>query len=54
MPVILDPADHDEWLTGTPDEATELIKPYPADQLHIAMEGGKSDNMRQAVTLGWY
>lgn len=44
MPVILDPADCDTWLTGTPDEAEALLKPFAADQMHIAMEGGKTDD----------
>ena len=49
MPVILDNGDYDTWLTGSPDNAAKLLKPFPADQMHIAMEGGKSDDMRQAV-----
>jgi putative SOS response-associated peptidase YedK len=30
MPVILGDADYDSWLTGTPEQAIELLKPYPA------------------------
>ena len=49
MPVILDDADYDTWLTGTPDEAAGLLKPFPSDQMHTAMEGGKTDDMGRAV-----
>ncbi|MGB5212709.1 MAG: SOS response-associated peptidase [Anderseniella sp.] len=49
MPVILDPSDYDTWLIGSPDSAAGLLKPYPADGMHIAMEGGKSDDMKQVV-----
>ncbi len=43
MPVILDPIDYDAWLTGSPDEVDKLLKPFPANRMLIAMEGGKSD-----------
>ncbi len=43
MPVILDLASYDTWLTGSPDEAATLLKPFPAARMHIAMEGGKAD-----------
>ncbi|NNJ74319.1 MAG: hypothetical protein HKP56_04105 [Anderseniella sp.] len=43
MPVILAPVDYHEWLTGSPDEAAELLKPFSAERMNIAMEGGKSD-----------
>jgi len=43
MPVILDPADYDVWLTGSTDDAAGLLKPFAADQMRIAMEGGKQD-----------
>ena len=45
MPVILDPADYAQWLTGTPDEAFALLAPFPADRMviHQAGEGLKSD-----------
>ena len=46
MPVILDPDDYAQWLTGTPDEAFALLKPFPADQMMINQSGGglKSDH----------
>ena len=40
MPVILDPADYAQWLTGTPDEAFALLKPFPADRMVIHQSGG--------------
>jgi putative SOS response-associated peptidase YedK len=45
MPCILDPDDYDTWLTGTPDEAFALIKPFPAERMviHQSGEGLKSD-----------
>lgn len=45
MPMILDPADYECWLTGTPDEAFALIKPFPAELMVINQsgEGLKSD-----------
>jgi putative SOS response-associated peptidase YedK len=46
MPVILDPADFDTWMTGSPDEAAGLLKPFAADRMHIAMEGGNADDGR--------
>jgi putative SOS response-associated peptidase YedK len=43
MPVILHPDDHEQWLSGTADEAKELLKPYDPNFMRIALEGGKSD-----------
>ena len=31
MPAILEKADREAWLTGTPDEAWETLGPYPDD-----------------------
>jgi len=33
MPVILKPEDHDQWLTGSVEEALELQRPFPNDDL---------------------
>jgi len=33
MPVIVPAQDYDAWLTGTPEEALALLKPYPADEM---------------------
>lgn len=45
MPVILDPTSYNTWLTGSADEAYELIAPFPADRMviHQQGEGLKSD-----------
>ena len=43
MPVILDPNNYDTWLTGTPDGAAGLLKPFPAERMHVVMEVGKVD-----------
>ena len=39
MPVILDPGEYAQWLTGTPDEAFALLKPFPADRMVIRQNG---------------
>jgi putative SOS response-associated peptidase YedK len=39
MPVILDPKDYEAWLQGTVDEALSLLKPYPAEKMHVVLEG---------------
>ncbi len=33
MPVIIATEDYDTWLTGTPEQAMALLKPYPADEM---------------------
>jgi len=33
MPVIIAKEDYDTWLTGTPEQALALLKPYPADEM---------------------
>lgn len=33
MPVILDAADHERWLSGEPEEASTLLGPCPDDRL---------------------
>jgi putative SOS response-associated peptidase YedK len=45
MPVILDPDNYEHWLTGSSDETAKLLKPYPPDQMRIALEGGKADEV---------
>ncbi|XWN32953.1 MAG: SOS response-associated peptidase family protein [Devosia sp.] len=43
MPVILDPADYERWLTGSKEEAMALQRPLPNDKLRLARVGGKTD-----------
>jgi len=35
MPVILHPADYNTWLTGPPDAAFALLRPFPADRMEV-------------------
>ncbi len=39
MPVILEPADYKTWLTGAPDEAAALLRPFPVHRMHVAKSG---------------
>lgn len=39
MPVILDPQDYEPWLTGSPDQARALLRPFPADRMRVVREG---------------
>lgn len=39
MPVILDPGDYEQWLTGSDEDAQALLKPFPAEQMRIVAEG---------------
>jgi putative SOS response-associated peptidase YedK len=39
MPLILAPEDYTQWLTGTPDDAFALIKPFPAERMEIHQSG---------------
>ena len=41
MPLILDPADYERWLHGTPREAREILRPFPADAMRIVRSGEK-------------
>jgi putative SOS response-associated peptidase YedK len=50
MPVILRSEDHETWLTGSPDEAFALARPYPAAEMQIVRqgEGEKADPVATA------
>lgn len=39
MPVILDPSDYETWLSGSPDEAFDLLRPFPAESMTIHQSG---------------
>lgn len=39
MPVILEPSDYMQWLTGTVEEAHALLRPFPADRMEVLAEG---------------
>ena len=50
MPVILNPDDYEQWLSGSPDEAVKLLQPFPPDLMRIALEGGKTDEGAAVTT----
>jgi putative SOS response-associated peptidase YedK len=39
MPVILDPADYEMWLSGSVEDVTKLLNPYPAEKMQIVLRG---------------
>ncbi|MDM7459695.1 MAG: SOS response-associated peptidase [Paracoccus sp. (in: a-proteobacteria)] len=39
MPVILDEQDYGTWLTGSAEDAAQLLRPYPSGQMGIFREG---------------
>jgi putative SOS response-associated peptidase YedK len=41
MPVIIGDADYDAWLTGTPEQALALLKPYPAEEMRAYPVGAR-------------
>ncbi len=44
MPVMLSGSeDFDTWMDGTAEEAFQLAKPFPAEQMHIVHTGEKKD-----------
>ena len=51
MPVILDPADYAQWMTGTPDEAFELCRPFPADRMVIHQSGERVKSDRGGIKV---
>jgi putative SOS response-associated peptidase YedK len=50
MPVILGDADYDVWLTGTPEQALELLKPYPADEMRAYPVSKQVNSSRDDVS----
>jgi len=48
MPVVLDDAQFDEWMRGTPDQAAEMMKPYAGEieAWEIGAEVGNVKNNR--------
>ncbi len=39
MPVILKPDDYEQWMSGSPEEALDLLQPYNADDMQIVRCG---------------
>ena len=46
MPVIVATEDYDTWLTGTPEQASTLLKPYPADEMRAYPVGSQVNNAK--------
>jgi putative SOS response-associated peptidase YedK len=46
MPVIVATEDYDTWLTGTPDQASPLLKSYPADEMRAYPVGLQVNNAK--------
>jgi putative SOS response-associated peptidase YedK len=46
MPVILDAASHDDWLTGPPEAAKALLGSYPADRMRASEVSPRVGNVR--------
>ena len=46
MPVIVDPADYDLWLTGGPEEAANVIRAYPPDKMAFYRVSTRVNNVR--------
>jgi putative SOS response-associated peptidase YedK len=46
MPVMLHPDDYATWLTGKPEDAARLMRPFPAENMRIVSsgEGEKADS----------
>ena len=44
MPVMLHEDDHETWLTGGPDEALALARPYPASEMRIVFKDDTKDD----------
>lgn len=49
MPVILAPDTYDQWMTGSVDDAAQLLKPYPSEKMQIFKFGEheRSDAMQR-------
>lgn len=39
MVVIIDPHNYETWLTGSPEEALGLLRPYPANRMQVVRKG---------------
>ncbi|SDH00974.1 SOS response-associated peptidase [Sulfitobacter delicatus] len=54
MPVILEPADYDTWLTGDPDQAATLIRAFPAERMTIVLQGlGEKRDQGASSLASW-
>lgn len=46
MPVIVDPADFDRWLTGDPADAANVIRAFPPDDMAFYRVSTRVNNVR--------
>ena len=46
MPVIVDPSDYDLWLTGAPDDAANVIRTFPPDEMAFYRVSTRVNNVR--------
>ena len=46
MPVIVDPADYEVWLTGDPSEAANVIRAFPACDMAFYRVSTQVNNVR--------
>jgi putative SOS response-associated peptidase YedK len=46
MPVIVDPADFDRWLTGDPGDAANVIRAFPPDDMAFYRVSTRVNNVR--------
>ena len=50
MPVLLSSeAEYDQWMSGTPDEAFQLIREYPSEQMRMVQSGFEKRDLRSAA-----
>lgn len=50
MPVILEPSEHETWLSGDEEDAQRLLRPFPQDRMRVVRrgEGAKEDRPGEA------
>ena len=46
MPVVLEQEDYDLWLTGTPEQASILLRTYPAEKMNVSQLTTTADETR--------
>lgn len=46
MPVIVDPSDYDLWLNGAPDDAANVIRAFPQDEMAFYRVSTRVNNVR--------
>ncbi|HUF86699.1 MAG TPA: SOS response-associated peptidase [Thermohalobaculum sp.] len=50
MPVIIEPEDHEQWLSGEPDAAEALLRPCPPEMLRAYKVGTRVNSPRNDDT----